>query len=82
MEELPDNASIEDVKAVGLLPLVEFLQLGSVSLTAIGVDEMPDWRVQKAMESYQKFCQKFWPGHKDDVEATFRNFDPESVNKK
>lgn len=82
MEELSDNASIEDVKEVGLLPLVELLQHGSVSLTAIGVDEMPDWRVQKAMESYQKFCQKFWPGHKDDVEATFRNFDPESMNKK
>ncbi|MEZ9120740.1 hypothetical protein AB4098_00720 [Vibrio cyclitrophicus] len=82
MEELSSSSTREDAEAVGLLPLIELLESAPVSLTAIGVDEMPDWRVQRAMDAYQNFCQKFWPNHRDDFEATMRAFDPDSENKK
>lgn len=81
MEQLPENASISDVGKVGLLPLVQLLQSGQwLSLTAIGVNEMPDWHVKKAMNAYQRFCNRFWPGHIDDYEATFREYNPDAEN--
>lgn len=71
MEELSSTSTLEDVKRVGLLPLVDLLQSGSVCLTAIGVNEMPDIWVEKSMAAYQNFCHQFWPSHIDDPEATF-----------
>ncbi len=46
MEELTEDATVRDVEAVGLLPLYEILQNGMISLTCIGINEMPDWRVK------------------------------------
>ncbi|MCT4715594.1 hypothetical protein MUA01_11515 [Enterobacteriaceae bacterium H18W14] len=79
MEELSSTSTLEDVRRVGLLPLVELLQTGEVCLTAIGVNEMPDSWVAKSMAAYQNFCRLFWPGHVDDPDATFRDYssDPE-----
>ncbi|EHJ8867917.1 hypothetical protein KB757_000286 [Escherichia coli] len=82
MEELSTNSTLEDVRRVGLLPLVELLQSGTVLLTAIGVNEMPDIWVEKSMAAYQNFCHLFWPGHIDDPEATFRDYNPDSENPK
>ncbi|MDU7381629.1 MAG: hypothetical protein E7L09_25130 [Enterobacteriaceae bacterium] len=65
MEELSSTSTLEDVKRVGLLPLVNLLQSGNVCLTAIGVNEMPDIWVEKSMMAYQNFCHRFWPGHID-----------------
>ncbi|WP_337065488.1 hypothetical protein [Klebsiella oxytoca] len=82
MEELSSTSTLEDVKRVGLLPLVNLLQSGNVCLTAIGVNEMPDIWVEKSMTAYQNFCHRFWPGHIDDSEATFREYAPDSEKKK
>ncbi len=82
MENLAEDATIEDVKAVGLLPLFEILQKGMVSLTCIGINEMPDWRVRSAHAAYERFCRKFWPGHQDDKDATYRQYDPECKERK
>lgn len=82
MEELPENPNIKDVEAVGLLPLVKILQAGAVGLNAIGVNEMPDCRVVTAKFAYERFCQKFWPGHVDDIDATDRNYDKNSTDRK
>jgi hypothetical protein len=82
MEMLPEGAGLKEVEDVGLLPLVKILQTGMVSLTAIGVNEMPDLWVNNAHTAYEKFCRKFWPWHKDDPEATFRSYDDNSTDKK
>ncbi len=82
MEELPLHASDEDAKKVGLMPLVELLRYGSVALTAIGINEMPDIHVNKALRAYQAFCNQFWPQHTDDIEATFRDVNTLSEDKK
>ncbi|EBG7565448.1 hypothetical protein Q3Y86_001663 [Salmonella enterica] len=82
MEELSSTSTLEDVKRVGLLPLVDLLQSGSVCLTAIGVNEMPDIWVEKSMAAYQNFCHQFWPSHIDDPEATFRDYSPDAKEKK
>ncbi|WP_096911545.1 MULTISPECIES: hypothetical protein [Acinetobacter] len=82
MEELTEDATVRDVEAVGLLPLYEILQNGMISLTCIGINEMPDWRVKNAEIAYERFCRKFWPGHKNDKEATRRKYDPESKERK
>lgn len=82
MEELSSTSTLEDVKRVGLLPLVTLLQSGNVCLTAIGINEMPDVWVEKSRTAYQDFCRQFWPGHIDDPEATFRRYSPESNKKK
>lgn len=82
MEELPEEATVKDVEEVGLLPLYEILNSGMVSLTCIGLNEMPDWRVEGARAAYERFCRKFWPGHQDDKDATFRPYDPNSKERK
>lgn len=82
MEDLTEESTIEDVEAVGLLPLYEILQKGMVSLTCIGVNEMPDWRVRNAHAAYERFCRKFWPEHKDDKDATYREYNPECKERK
>lgn len=82
MEELTEEATIKDVEAVGLLPLYEILQRGSVSLICIGVNEMPEWRVKNAYAAYNRFCRKFWLGHQDDKDATYRKYDPECRQRK
>jgi len=82
MEQLNENSTIDDVEEVGLLPLCQILQNGMVSLSAIGINEMPDWYVENAHAAYQLFCRKFWPGHKDDKDATFREYDPNNYNRK
>ncbi len=82
MEQLPSDPTLEDAEAVGLLPLVEILQSAPVALSAIGMTEMPDKWVAQARAAYQRFCAKFWPGHMDDIEATERDYDPESTEKK
>lgn len=82
MEQLPSDPTLEDAEAVGLLPLVEILQSAPVALSAIGMAEMPDKWVAQARAAYQRFCAKFWPGHTDDIEATERDYDPESTEKK
>jgi len=82
MEELTEDATVRDIEAVGLLPLYEILQKGIVSLTCIGINEMPDWRVENAEAAYERFCRKFWPGHQDDKEATRRQYDPDSKERK
>jgi len=74
MEELDNSATIDDVKRVGLLPLVEILK-EPVTITAIGVNEMPDKWVAGARTAFERFCSNFWPGHSHDVEATERSFD-------
>lgn len=78
MEMLPPDPSLDAVKEVGLLPLVDILQSAPVALSAIGINEMPDKYVSRARAAYEKFCAKFWPSHKDDVEATQRDYDAES----
>lgn len=83
MEQLQADSTIEDIERVGLLPLVKILEVSPfISLTAIGINEMPDKHVAKSMNAYQLFCQKFWPNHKDDKEATFRSFDESSIDRK
>ena len=79
MEELPSKPSRAAAEGVGLLPLVEFLQRApGVALTAMGTHEMPENRVAKAKWAYENFCSAFWPDHRDDVEATHREFDEDS----
>ncbi|WP_324030618.1 hypothetical protein [Aeromonas caviae] len=82
MERLPLNPTIDDVEKVGLLPLVNLLQSGNFSLAAIGMNEMPDRHVENCYVAYESFCKKFWPAHKDDVEATHREYDSNSTDKK
>lgn len=82
MEELLPTSTLEDVERVGLLPLVDLLQKGDVCLTAIGIHEMPDIWVEKSRAAYQNFCRRFWPGHIDDPNATFRHYCPDSQKKK
>lgn len=78
MEKLPPKPTILDAEANGLLPLVRILQSAPVALSAIGINEMPDRHVISARQGYERFCAAFWPGHKDDVEATHRSFDGNS----
>ena len=83
MEMLQEDSTIKDVERVGLLPLAKILEVAPfISLTAMGVNEMPDKHVAKSMRAYQLFCKKFWPSHKDDKEATFRSFDKSSIDRK
>ncbi len=82
MEMLSGSASLKEVNDVGLLPLVNLLNSGLVTLSAIGINEMPDCRVTKAKEAYELFCKKFWPGHKDDQLATQRIYDKDSIQQK
>ncbi|WP_370607113.1 hypothetical protein [Pantoea ananatis] len=82
MEELSPTSTLDDVERVGLLPLVDLLQNGEVSLTAIGVNEMPDLWVKKSITAYHNFCNLFWPGHVDDPDATSRKYDPTSKKSK
>ncbi|WP_236692117.1 hypothetical protein [Pseudomonas fildesensis] len=82
MEELPANPSRAAAEAVGLLPLVEFLERApGVALTAMGTHEMPENRVAKAKRAYENFCATFWPSHRDDVEASHREFDEASTDR-
>lgn len=81
MEMLSSNSTLIDVERVGLMPLVELLQTGEVCMTAIGVNEMPDKWVERAMAAYNNFCNIFWPGHSDDPEATYRDYIPDSNSK-
>jgi hypothetical protein len=82
MEELPVKPSRAAAEAVGLLPLVEFLQSApGVALTSMGTHEMPENRVAKAKWAYENFCSAFWPGHRDDVEASHRKFDEDSTDR-
>jgi hypothetical protein len=57
---------------------VDILQTAHVALSAIGINEMPDKYVSGAKAAYEKFCARFWPGHKDDIEATQRDYDADS----
>lgn len=83
MEQLPDNPSLADAEDVGLLPLIRILQQApGISLAAVGFDEMPDKYIAQSIKAYQNFCDQFWPEHQDDIEASYRNFDPCSTNKK
>lgn len=79
MEDLSQSATLDDVEAVGLLPLYHLLHHGRVALSAIGIHEMPDRKVEGARRAYYRFCKKFWPGHVDDHEATSRAFDPHAT---
>ena len=82
MEMLPVKPSRAAAEAVGLLPLVEFLQRSpGVALTAMGTHEMPGNRVARAKWAYENFCSTFWPEHRDDVEASHREFDDESTDR-
>ncbi|QPI53413.1 hypothetical protein IV454_24600 [Massilia antarctica] len=81
MERLPASPSRSDAEEVGLLPLVDLLTQAPVCLTAIGVNEMPENKVAFAKTAYENFCASFWPGHRDDVEATQRPYDPASTAK-
>ncbi|MCI3943181.1 transcriptional factor [Pseudomonas syringae] len=82
MEELPAKPSRAAAEAVGLLPLVEFLERApGVALTAMGTHEMPENRVAKAKWAYESFCAAFWPDHRDDVEASHRKFDDASTDR-
>lgn len=82
MEQLPANPTLDDVEEVGLRPLVDILQQAPIALTAIGLNEMPDVWVGGARDAYERFCAQFWPGHFNDVEATAREYDPNSLAKK
>ncbi|WP_220348424.1 hypothetical protein [Alkalilimnicola ehrlichii] len=82
MEQLPPEPTLRDAEEVGLLPLVQILQSAPVALSAIGVNEMPDCRVGGAKLAYERFCAVFWPGHKDDIEATHRAYDGSSTERK
>lgn len=82
MEMLSSKPTLAEVKQFGLLPLVEILQKGSVCLTAIGIYEMPHNKVAKAKLAYENFCANFWPGHRNDVEATHRIYDETSTDRK
>ena len=82
MERLPPKPTLSDAEEVGLLPLVHILQNAPVALSAIGVNEMPDWRVSGAHLAYERFCTAFWPGHKDDIEATRREYDESSTTRR
>lgn len=82
MEQLPANPTLDDVARVGLRPLVAVLQQAPIALTAIGLIEMPDMWVASARDAYERFCAKFWPAHFNDMEATAREYDPNSLAKK
>lgn len=82
MERLPENPTLDDVEKVGLRPLVDIMQKAPIALSAIGISEMPDMWVAGAREAYEMFCAKFGPGHTNDVEATGRDYDPTSSEKK
>ena len=78
MEQLPPKPTIEEAKEVGLKPLVDLLQDNTgkaLAITCIGINEMPDIWVPGAQEAYERFCHHFWPGHSDDIEATYREYD-------
>jgi hypothetical protein len=82
MEELPVKPSRAAAEAVGLLPLVEFLERApGVALTAMGTHEMPGKHVAKARWGYENFCTAFWSGHRDDVEASHRQIDEDSTDR-
>lgn len=82
MERLPPNPTESDAEAVGLLPLVQILRNAPVALSAIGVNEMPDFRVSGAHLAYERFCAAFWRGHKDDIEATRRDYDEAATTRR
>lgn len=82
MEQLPPNPTESDAEAVGLLPLVKILRSAPVALSAVGVNEMPDFRVSGAYLAYERFCATFWRGHKDDIEATRREYDETTITKR
>jgi len=81
METLPPAPTLADAEKVGLLPLVQILQSAPVALSAIGINEMPDSRVSDANLAYERFCAAFWPGHKDDIDATHRAYDKTSTER-
>ncbi|MGQ4206701.1 hypothetical protein [Bordetella bronchiseptica] len=83
MEQLPLEPTLEDAEKVGLLPLVQILTKAPfVALSAIGLNEMPDCRVEGAKLAYERFCAVFWSGHKNDIHATHRTYDTESTVRK
>lgn len=83
MEKLSENSTLSDVQDVGLLPLVDILNSGGVvSLSAIGVHEMPDLYIKNAKIAYQIFCKRFWPQHKNDIEATDIKYDENCIESK
>lgn len=82
MEELPPVPTLREAEEVGLLPLVQILHSAPVALSAIGINEMPDWRVEGAKLAYERFCAAFWPGHQDDIEATHRTYDRAATESK
>ncbi len=78
MEKLPPNPSLENAEELGLLPLVHILENAPIALSATGVTEMPDRYVAGAKRAYERFCTAFWPNHRDDIEATNREYDESS----
>lgn len=82
MEQLPNEPTLKNVDNVGLMPLVALLNTCPVALTAMGVNEMPDRYVKSAQLAYESFCHHFWPGHKDDYQATQRQANLVNESKK
>ncbi|NRF60934.1 hypothetical protein [Vibrio coralliilyticus] len=64
------NANEQDVYDFGLGPLLQLLKVPFVALSATGLVEMPGSKVSKALQSYLRFCDQFWPGHLDDPQAS------------
>lgn len=76
MERIYENPTLEQATEVGLLPLIELLGSAPIALTAVGLHEMPEWRVSNSILAYERFCETFWPSHKNDSKAKQRDFNP------
>lgn len=81
IEQLPHDATLEHVKQEGLYPLYEIINTGIVSVGAVGVQECPEWRVKNCHAAFEWFCNRFWPSHFNDPEASKREYDETNPKK-
>lgn len=76
MEELYHRSKqpiIDDVKQLGLFPLVDLLNAfpkAPILMTPIGVLEMPNRYHKGAKGAFERFCQQFWSTSTDDPKGT------------
>lgn len=74
MENLKDDATLEDVEACGLKPLYDALHTGLVVMSCMGVNEAREKDISNKHDGYERFCEKFWPGNVTDSKATYRKY--------
>lgn len=71
MERLTKQATLDDVKKVGLYPLYRLLnECPNIAIAALGLNEMPSCYVPNAQKSYNLFFENFLKGYQNDPLAT------------